>query len=236
MISTHKLSKRFGHRLALQDIDLQVRAGEIVALLGPNGAGKSTLLRVLATLAQPSFGAVEVAGCRLPEQGPEARARVGYVGHQPLLYGDLSAEQNLNFFASLYGAVNPSRRIDQLLNQFGLAARRGETVRNFSRGMQQRLAIARALLHRPAVLLLDEPHSGLDREAAAILDKLLRAHAKSGAVILIATHDLNRVLGLAQRVEVLAAGRLVASLPKSKLTAKQLPIVYDRALRSAHGR
>lgn len=235
MISTHKLSKRFGHRLALQNVNLQVRAGEIVALLGPNGAGKSTLLRVLATLAQATFGAVEVAGCSLPEQGPGARGRIGYVGHQPLLYDDLSAEQNLAFFAGLYGIENAGRRIDLLLGQFDLAARRAEPVRNFSRGMQQRLAIARAVLHKPAVLLLDEPHSGLDREAAAILDKLLRAQAKGGAAILIATHDLNRVLGLAHRVEVLAAGRLIASLPKSKLTAGRLPTLYDRTLRSAHG-
>lgn len=231
MISTHKLSKRFGHRLALQDIDLQVRTGEIVALLGPNGAGKSTLLRVLATLTQPTFGAIEVTGWRLPQQGAEARARIGYVGHQPLLYADLSAAQNLAFFARLYGIEKAGRRIDQLLSKFGLEARRSEPVRNFSRGMQQRLAIARALLHKPAVLLLDEPHSGLDREAAIILDKLLRAQAKGGAAILLATHDLNRVLGLAQRVEVLAAGRLVASLPKSKLTANQLPVAYDRVLR-----
>jgi len=236
MISTHNLSKRFGHRLALHGVDLQVRTGEIVALLGPNGAGKSTLLRVLATLAQPSFGAVEVADYRLPEQGAEARAYIGYIGHQPLLYDDLSAEQNLAFFARLYGIGKADPRIDQLLDQFGLTARRGEPVRNFSRGMQQRLAIARAVLHKPAVLLLDEPHSGLDREAVTILDKLLRAHAKGGAAVLIATHDLNRVLGLAQRVEVLAAGRLIATLPKSKLTAGRLPTLYDRALRSVRAR
>lgn len=235
MISTHKLSKRFGHRLALQDIDLQVKAGEIVALLGPNGAGKSTLLRVLATLVQPSFGFAEVVGCRLPQQGAEARARIGYVSHQPLLYSDLSAEQNLFFFSRLYAIEKAGRRIDHLLDQFGLAARRSEPVRNFSRGMQQRLAIARALLHKPIVLLLDEPHSGLDREAASILDKLLRAEAKGGAAILIATHDLSRALGLARRVEVMAAGKIVASSPKSKLSAGRLPALYDRALRSVRG-
>jgi heme exporter protein A len=232
MIVAHGLSKRFGNRLALQNIDLQVKAGEIVALLGPNGAGKSTLLRILATLARPSFGQLELAGCRLPDEAAAARASLGYVGHQPVLYDDLSAEQNLAFFAQLYGVSKPKRRINELLDLVDLQSRRREPVRTFSRGMQQRLALARALLHRPKILLLDEPHSGLDRGAAATLDKTLRSTARGGAAILIATHDLTRVLGLAHRVEVLDAGRLVASLGKRQLTAQQLPRLYDRALRS----
>ncbi len=232
MILTQGLSKRFGHRLALQNIVLQVKSGEIVALLGPNGAGKTTLLRILATLARPSFGRLELAGCRLPEEAAAARASLGYVGHQPLLYDDLSAEQNLAFFALLYGISKPDRRISELLDLFDLQSRRREPVRTFSRGMQQRLALARALLHRPKILLLDEPHSGLDRQAAATLDKTLPSLARGGAAILIATHDLNRVIGLAHRVEVLDAGQLVASLGKRQLTAKQLSRFYDRVLRS----
>jgi heme exporter protein A len=235
MIAVHGLSKRFGHRAALQNIDLQVKAGEIVALLGPNGAGKSTLLRILATLARPSFGQLELAGCQLPDGAAAARASLGYVGHQPLLYDDLSAEQNLAFFAQLYGVSKPELRINELLDLVDLHSRRREPVRTFSRGMQQRLALARALLHRPKILLLDEPHSGLDRRAAATLDKTLRAQARGGAAILIATHDLNRVLGLAHRVEVLDAGRLVASLGKRQLTAQHLPRLYERALRSPRG-
>jgi heme exporter protein A len=234
MITVRNLSKRFGYRLALQGVSLRVRPSEIVALLGPNGAGKSTLLRILATLARPTSGGVELAGYRLPQQATGARALIGYLGHQPLLYGELSAQQNLEFFARLYGLQQPAARIAELLEQLGLDHRRHEPVRGFSRGMQQRLGLARALLHKPRILLLDEPHSALDRQMASELDALLQDAARGGAAVLIATHDLNRVASLAQRVDILDGGRLAASLPRRKLSSRELAARYERALGSRY--
>ncbi|MEX2160567.1 MAG: heme ABC exporter ATP-binding protein CcmA [Anaerolineales bacterium] len=236
MIRAEKISKRYGERLVLQGVDLRVKKGELVALLGPNGAGKSTLLRILACLARPSFGQFEIAGNRLPEQADAARRALGYLGHQPILYGDLSAEQNLGFYARLYGMARPEKRIRALLSAFDLYTRRSEAVRTFSRGMQQRLSLARALLHSPKVLLLDEPHSGLDREAVRILDGMLKQVARKGTAILLATHDLERAQRLADRVEVLTAGRLVTSLNKRQLASRQFSATYDRALRTARRR
>ncbi len=234
MIQVKNLSKRFGYRMALHGVDLHVRRGEVVALLGPNGAGKSTLLRILAGLAQPTAGRVQVDGCLLPQQAAAARAQLGYLGHQPLLYDDLTADQNLDFFARLYNVPAPAERITELLELVALDHRRREAVRGFSRGMQQRLALARALLHRPRVLLLDEPHSALDLQTADLLDEVLRAEARAGASILIASHDLGRVGGLVQRAELLADGRIAATLPKAKLGGK-LPAHYERALEAANG-
>jgi heme exporter protein A len=229
MISVSGLSKRYGYRLVLRDLDLQVDRGEVVALLGPNGAGKSTLLRILATLSRPTLGQVEIAGLLLSANAANARAMLGYLGHQPLLYEDLTAEQNLHFFASLYRILRPNKRVDELLDLVGLKSRRKEQVRTFSRGMQQRLGIARAVLHKPKILLLDEPHTGLDKSGAAMMDTLLRQMAKKGNTILFATHDQNRALALAKRVEILAEGNLVSVMPK--LTAAQLSIQYDRVQR-----
>jgi heme exporter protein A len=235
MITVRSLSKRYGYRLALNNVDLDVKPGEIVALLGPNGAGKSTLLRLLATLARPTAGRIELAGHALGEDAIAARALIGYVGHQPMLYTDLSAEQNLEFFARLYALTNPRRRIHELLSKFDLTNRSHDQVRTFSRGMQQRVAIARALMHKPRILLLDEPHSALDQATARILDDLLRAEARGGAAVLFATHDLARVSGLTSRVEVMVAGRVLASLRKSQLAPTKLSGVYTRVLQRQHG-
>lgn len=230
MISTRGLSKRFGYRWALQNVNLDVKRGEIAALLGPNGAGKSTLLRILATLAKPTLGGCQVSGFQLPRQAEEARSQIGFLGHQPLVYEDLSAEQNLAFYARLYRIKNAEKRVDSLLTLFNLDSRRREPVRTFSRGMQQRLALARALLHKPRVLLLDEPHSGLDRAGVEILEKLLRNLASNGTTILFATHDLERAEKLARKVFVLASGELAAM---SGGKSGSIAGFYARALRRA---
>jgi heme exporter protein A len=232
MISASGISKRFGYRMALQLVDLEVGKGEIVALLGPNGAGKSTLLRILATLTKPSFGEATVAGFRLADQAAAARANIGFVAHQPFIYEDLDANANLAFYARLYGLRQPARRIQDLLKQFDLAGR-DEPVRTFSRGMLQRLALARAQLHKPRVFLLDEPHSGLDRDGLELLDESLRALARRGAAILMATHDIARAQRLARRVEVLAGGKLISGFGKTKLGSPQFALQYDRAVRKA---
>ena len=216
MIYVHSLVKTFGHRPALRGLDLDIGEGEFVALLGPNGAGKTTLLRILASLSRPTLGRVRVAGHELPAHAGGLRRKLGFVSHHPLLYGDLTAEENLRFYARMYGLANAERRITAVLEQVGLARRRRDLVRTFSRGMQQRLAIARAVLHEPEVMLLDEPHTGLDQDAARVLDELLTVVAAQGRTVLMTTHDLSRALALAGRVAILSRGVIAYDAPSSQ--------------------
>jgi heme exporter protein A len=227
MIETRALTKSFGLQPVLRGVDLAVAAGEFVALMGPNGAGKTTLLRILSSLARPSFGAVRVAGLSLPAEADRARRRLGVIAHLPLLYGDLTAEENLRFYARLYGLIDPGRRIAALLERVGLAARRRDLVRTFSRGMQQRLAIARGLLHDPDVLLLDEPYTGLDPAGAALLDDVVRERAAQGTTILMTTHDLAHGFALAGRSVILARGRVAFSARRDEMTAADFARRYD---------
>ncbi len=174
------LGKRLDSRAVLAGIDLRVDAGEVVAILGENGAGKTTLLRVLATLSRPSAGRVELFGQEVGRGDASARARLGLVGHRSMLYRDLSARENLVLFGRLCGVVDARARATELLEMVGLTARGDEPVRSLSRGMVQRLAIARALVHRPELLLADEPFTGLDRESAGVLEACLRETAGGG--------------------------------------------------------
>ena len=217
MISTHALTKTFGLRPILRGVNLNIAPGECVALLGPNGAGKTTLIRILATLSRPTLGRVEVAGYPLPAGAAEVRRRLGVVAHHTLLYTDLTAEENLSFYAQLYGLTHARPRIAQVLAQVGLTARRRDLVRTFSRGMQQRLALGRALLPNPRVMLLDEPYTGLDPDAARMLDEVLRSVAADGRTVLLTTHDLPRALALASRVLILARGAIAYEAPTSGL-------------------
>ncbi len=233
VVEVRKLVKRFGSRTVLRGLDLTLQPGEFVALLGPNGAGKTTLLRILATLLRPTQGYVAIYGHRLPHEAQAARRHLGVLSHQPLLYGDLSAEQNLRFYGRLYQVPNLDARIAELLRLVGLYRRRHDLVRTFSRGMQQRLAIARALIHDPHVLLLDEPYTGLDQDAAQRLDDLLRTIAAQGRTILMTSHDLHRILELAQRFLVLTRGRIVASADREAIAQQGLLAFYRDALAQA---
>ncbi len=170
MIEVRHLVKRFGPKTVLRNLDFHVEQGEFVALLGPNGAGKTTFLRILASLSRPALGEVRIAGYRLPDQSAAVRRRLGVVSHLPLLYGELTAEENLRFYGRMYAVDGLEQRIAAVLDLVGLAPRRRDLVRTFSRGMQQRLAIGRAVLHEPEVLLLDEPHTGLDQDACQMLE------------------------------------------------------------------
>jgi len=229
MIETLALRKSFGPRAALDGIDLRVEAGEFVALLGPNGAGKTTLLRILATLTRPTSGSARVAGADLAKACQEARRRIGFLSHRTLLYDDLTAEQNLEFYARMYDVPGAATRIGELLERVGLTARRAELVRTFSRGMQQRLALARTLVHRPTVLLLDEPYGGLDPLATRVLSDLLAELAgEGGATVVLTTHDLGQGLALAGRVVVLSRGRIVHDAPSRELEAGSFPALYER--------
>lgn len=230
IIEVHKLTKRFGPKTVLRGLEFGVGEGEFVALLGPNGAGKTTFLRILSSLSRPSLGMVRIAGFGLPEQAAAVRQRLGVVSHQPLLYGDLSAEENLRFYGRLYNVAHLEARIDVVLNLIGLTLRRRDLVRIFSRGMQQRLAIGRAILHEPEVLLLDEPHTGLDQDACEMLDTVLREVAARGRTVVMTSHDLTRVAGLASRVDVLARGVIQATTPVAALAQDGLLAFYRQSL------
>jgi heme exporter protein A len=231
MIAVRKLVKRFGLKTVLRGLDFQVEAGEFVALLGPNGAGKTTFLRILASLSRPSLGDVRIAGYNLPAQASAVRRRLGVVSHLPLLYGDLTAEENLQFYGRMYGVANLERRVREVLELVGLAARRRDLVRTFSRGMQQRLAIGRAVLHDPEVMLFDEPHTGLDQDASAMLDGVLREVAARGRTVVMTSHDLARAADLASRYDVLSRGTITASVRRSEIQPDGLLAFYRDAIR-----
>jgi heme exporter protein A len=230
MITVKKLVKRFGLKTVLRGVDFEVQPGEFVALLGPNGAGKTTFLRILASLSRPSLGQVNIAGYQLPAQAAQVRARLGVVSHLPLLYGDLTAEENLRFYARMYNVPNSESRITTVLEMVGLEARRHDLVRTYSRGMQQRLAIGRAVLHDPDVILFDEPYTGLDQDAASMLDDVLKTVAAQGRTVVMTSHDLARAEGLATRFDVLSHGVIAASATRRQLKKSNLLAFYKEAL------
>ena len=231
MIDVRRLVKTFGWKPVLRGLDFHVDPGEFVALLGPNGAGKTTFLRILASLSRPSMGDVTVGGYRLPGQAAAVRRILGVVSHQPLLYGDLTAEENLRFFGRLYGVPRLETRLGEVLEMIGLSARRRDLVRQYSRGMQQRLAIGRAVLHEPEIMLFDEPHTGLDQEASQMLDGVLRQVAARGRTVVMTSHDLLRSAELATRVDILSRGVIAASYPGTSLEPAALPALYREAIR-----
>lgn len=228
MIKINSLVKSYGLNPVLRGVNLHVRPGEFVTLVGANGAGKTTLLRIVASLLQPGDGQVLVGGWPLPDHADKVRRYIGMVSHHPLLYGDLTAAENLKFFARLYGLDDEEARVDRALRTVGLAARQRDPVRTFSRGMTQRLTIARATLHEPDVLLLDEPYTGLDREAAALLDDLLRGEAARGRTILMITHDLVHGLNVCDRIVVLSRGKIVAEVERGQIDPAGFLDLYTR--------
>ena len=230
MITVKKLVKRFGLKTVLRGVDFEVQPGEFVALLGPNGAGKTTFLRILASLSRPTLGEVNIAGYQLPNQASQVRARLGVVSHLPLLYGDLTAEENLRFYGRMYGLTDLEQRISEVLKMVGLEARRRDLVRTFSRGMQQRLAIGRAVLHDPDVVLFDEPYTGLDQDASSMLDEVLKTVAAKGRTVVMTSHDLARAEDLATRFDILSRGVISASASQKELRKTNLLSFYKQAL------
>jgi len=230
MITVKKLAKRFGPKIILRGLDFNVDQGEFVALLGPNGAGKTTFLRILASLSRPLSGIVSIAGYTLPGQASSIRKRLGVVSHLPLLYGDLTAEENLRFFGRLYSLQKIDDRITEVLQMIGLEKRRRDLVRTYSRGMQQRLAIGRAVLHDPDVMLFDEPHTGLDQDACNMLDTVLMEVAARGRTVVMTSHDLVRVSELASRFDVLSKGKITASTRQGEIKNGNLLDFYKDAI------
>jgi ABC-type multidrug transport system ATPase subunit len=203
------VSRHFGRRRAVSHVSLTARAGDIIGLLGPNGAGKSTLIGMLATLVTPTSGTITYGGRSARDLGGALRASIGLLAHELSLYSDLTARQNLVLFAGLYGLV-PDGLVDKALATAGLSERADDVVSAFSRGMRQRLALERALLHRPRLVLMDEPFTGLDDAAVAAVRDRLHAIAANGAIVVVTTHDLDLADGLVTRVAITHAGRLVA--------------------------
>ncbi len=229
MIEIRGLIKAFGSRAVLKGVDLDVAQGEFVTLVGPNGADKTTLMSVVSTLGKPTGGRVRVAGYDLADGASEARRQIGLVSHKTLLYDDLTAEENLRFYARMYDVPDAGARTETMLRQVGLWGRQRDPVRTYSRGMQQRLAIARALLHDPPVLLLDEPDTGLDQHAAAMLGDLLRQAGVLGRrTVLMTTHNLERGLELGDRVAILAGGRIAFQAARPELDAAGFRDAYQQ--------
>jgi heme exporter protein A len=230
MIEVKKLVKRFGLKTVLRGLDFHAQPGEFVVLLGPNGAGKTTFLRILASLSRPSLGQVSVAGYALPAQAASVRQRLGVVSHMPLLYGDLTAEENLQFYGRMYNISALNERISAVLELIGLTDRRRDMVRTFSRGMQQRLAIGRAVLHDPDVMLFDEPYTGLDQDASEMLDDVLKNVAAAGRTVVMTSHDLARAEELGTRFDILSRGVISATATRAELGSGNLLTFYKEAL------
>lgn len=229
MIHTQGLTKNYGLNPVLRGVDLEVAAGDFVVLIGPNGAGKTTLMRILSTLLRPSAGEVMIGGWPLRTHADKVRRHIGLVSHQPMVYGDLTAAENLAFFARLYQLDHQEERITQALKAVGLLARQRDAVNTFSRGMLQRLTLARATLHEPDVLLLDEPYTGLDQTASHLLDDLLQQEMSNGRTILMITHDLRHGLNLCQRIAILNKGRIVSEINSHDIDPAELLTIYAQA-------
>lgn len=226
-----EVTKIFGRHRALHKVSLRAEAGTITALLGPNGAGKTTLLSLFSTLSTPTHGTMRF-GRFAPKHAKDARAQIGLVSHEPLTYGDLSARENVSFFARLYGAPEPERAAVQLLTDLGLSDALDRSAKTFSRGMRQRLGLARALVGRPQLVLLDEPFTGLDRASTDVVIARARALRDDGAIVLLISHDLSVTAALADRSAVLKRGRL-AALHEGRLEAQALRAFYAQAAEAA---
>ena len=207
-IQVKELNKSFGGAPVLQNLDLEVGWGERFVLFGGNGSGKTTLIKTLATLARPDAGIIRVAGWDRWHQGAMLRRSIGVVTHQPLLYDELTGYENLRFYGRMYRVPDLDRRIQDVAAQVGVSRHLAARVRTFSNGMQKRLSLARALLHDPPILLLDEPETGLDQEALELMDALLTSSDNDSRTVFMTTHNLERGLALGDRVAILSGGRI----------------------------
>jgi heme ABC exporter ATP-binding subunit CcmA len=224
------LKKSFSPKTVLRGVDLFLDRGDRMALLGANGAGKTTLLRILAGLTRPDAGTVCVAGLDIEREAQQVRHLVGFVAHQPYLYDELTAMENLLFFGRMYAVKKTHERATELLERVGLARRAGERSGALSRGQLQRLALARAFLHSPPLLLLDEPNAGLDAEGNELLEALLSEHTERGDTMLFTTHNLERALKFSDRIAILGGGRVVYQQTTKKLELGGVRQVYQEVI------
>jgi heme exporter protein A len=230
-IEAQGLTKSFGTHLALRGIDLEIGKGESVGIFGPNGAGKTTLIKVLATIMNPSSGKALIEGLNLKDNAEEVRRRVGVVTHQTFLYGNLTGYENLEFYSRMYDVPGRRERIQEVAAMVGMTSRLHDRVGTLSRGMQQRLSIARSLLHRPSVMLLDEPETGLDQQATSTFWEALRKEGEEKRTIILVTHSLERGLELCDRWLILAQGRVVYEGAGKVLGLSDLKEAYHHSTR-----
>lgn len=230
MIQSKNIIKTIGEKMILKGMNIDITPGETVAILGPNGAGKSTWLKIAAGLMKPTEGKMLIDGQLLKKDQYEQQQMIGYLGHQSFLYDHFSPVENLRFFAKLYYVKKPEKIIDDLIEEVGLTFFKYEPVRSFSRGMIQRLAIARAILHDPKILLLDEPHTGLDQQAVEILNKVILRLKEKGVTVVMVTHDFPQVIKTCDRVIILKNGRVKDDV---SLQGQDVNWLYDHYERQA---
>ncbi len=230
-VKVEQLTKSFGNHLALRGIDLEVRRGESVVIFGPNGAGKTTLIKVLTTVMNPSSGSVLVDGLSLKSHAEQIRHRIGVVAHQTYLYSNLTAYENLEFYSRIYDVPRRKERIHEVVAMVGMMPRLHDRVGTLSRGMQQRLSIARSLLHKPAIMLLDEPETGLDQQAISMLWKALETEGEGKRTVILTTHNLERGLELGERLLILDKGKIVYEGSGQVLDLAGLKEAYENSTR-----
>jgi len=229
IVEMHGVSKRYGRQAALRSVDFQADGGSVVALLGANGAGKTTLLRILATLTQPNRGSYRAFGVNAWEHRQEVRARLGYVGHRPFVYPELTCLENLIFYGRMFGLERPEDAGAAALENVGLAERADRPAASLSRGLLQRLDLARATLHTPALLVLDEPDTGLDSPGRQLLRSIMRQHAANGGLAVFTSHALEFAIDTSDRIVTLAGGEIVDDRASAAATIATLETTISRA-------
>ncbi len=230
-IEVQGLTKAFGTHLALKGIDIEVKQGESVVIFGPNGAGKTTLIKVLATIMNPSSGKILINGLSLKNDAEQIRRSIGVITHQTFLYGNLTAYENLQFYSRMYDVPDIKERIHEVVAMVDMTSRLHDRIGTLSRGMQQRLSIARSLLHKPALMLLDEPETGLDQQAISILREALQTEETGKRTIILTTHSLERGLELGNRLLILSQGRIVYENSTETLDLANLKEAYHHSTR-----
>jgi heme exporter protein A len=230
-IQAQGIKKAYGNFDALKGVDLNISKGEFYTLFGPNGAGKTTLIKLLSTLTGPSSGNLNIFGYDASKEVRKIRSRLGVISHDPYLYENLTALENIQFFAEMYGLDHIQSRSNEVISYVGLESRKNDLIRTFSRGMKQRLTVARAIVHDPEILLLDEPYTGLDQHGAQILGEMLSALKSKDRTILMTTHNIDEGLDLSDRVGILAKGKLVFESPRSQLDPSGFKNIYISKVR-----
>ena len=236
MIEIENLVKTFRRKKAVGELSLSLEKGGFMVVFGPNGSGKTTLIKLIATLLKPTSGAIEVNGIDTAENGPEARKHIGLLSHDTYLYEELTGIENLRFYTRLYGipwSEAREKEMERMLEAVGLLHRKDDRVGTFSRGMKQRLAIIRANVHGPRVLLLDEPYTGLDSRACETLNKMLLEFRAAGKTVLMSTHDMEMGHAMAERLVILKSGRLVLDAPKKDTGLDEFRALYKAHLEGA---
>ena len=227
-IEVKGLIKKFGHKTALRKVDIFLTEGDSLALFGPNGAGKSTLIQVLSSLLQPTSGRVRIAGYDTRRDREALHQIIGLIGHQTFLYPDLTAYENLKFYGAMYGITRLNDRIAEVLDLVGLSDYRNDVVQNFSRGMQQRLSIGRAIIHDPMIMFLDKPFTGLDQEGSEDFLKLILQFRDQGKTVIMASHQLQLGLELCDRAAILKSGRIVYLQDVAHISQNDFKQIYSQ--------